>query len=140
MALKASVGFTGTQNGMSDQQKIALKQFLEEYCNEFHHGDCIGADEEAHQIALMIGIPRIVIHPPIHVSKRAYCYHKYSHEHSFVVQLPPKDYLDRNHDIVNDTMGLIAAPKSDQEELRSGTWATVRYSRKQMRFLHILKR
>src|SRR6185295_3683952 len=37
--------------------------------------------------------------------------------------------LDRNHDIVDETQMLIAAPKGPEEQ-RSGTWATVRYARK----------
>ena len=44
--------------------------------------------------------------------------------------LPPKDYLDRNHDIVDQTDLLIATPKENTEVLRSGTWATIRYAKK----------
>lgn len=42
--------------------------------------------------------------------------------------LPP---LERNHRIVDACDVLIACPKDAQEQLRSGTWATVRYARKQ---------
>jgi len=42
----------------------------------------------------------------------------------------PKPYLERNHNIVDESELLIACPKSKEEELRSGTWATVRYARK----------
>ncbi len=38
--------------------------------------------------------------------------------------------LDRNRDIVAAVSILIAAPETDIEEQRSGTWATVRYARK----------
>jgi len=52
-----------------------------------------------------------------------------SHRNMFVLYnaRPP---LTRNHDIVDCTELLIACPKSMKEELRSGTWATVRYARK----------
>jgi predicted Rossmann fold nucleotide-binding protein DprA/Smf involved in DNA uptake len=43
----------------------------------------------------------------------------------------PKAPLDRNRDIVDAAAVLIAAPKEMTETLRSGTWATVRYARKQ---------
>lgn len=137
---KAPVGFTGTQIGMSSRQKEHLRRFLTTFCNEFHHGDCIGADQEAHEIALEVGIPLIVIHPPIHRLKRAMCHTKYPHGQTHVTVLPERDYLDRNHDIVDNTLGLVAGPKSDQEELRSGTWATVRYARKLGRYLYVLPR
>ena len=44
-------GFTGTQHGMTDAQKATLRDFLAAGSGEFHHGDCIGADSEAHDIA-----------------------------------------------------------------------------------------
>jgi predicted Rossmann fold nucleotide-binding protein DprA/Smf involved in DNA uptake len=127
-----NIGFTGTQTGMSDEQKKELITFLIELKGkEFHHGDCIGADEEAHRIALNCGY-EIHIHPPENHSKRAYC--------KIGVMYPPGTYLKRNHDIVNDVNMLIAAPKSDQEELRSGTWATIRYADKKGKKVIILKR
>ena len=41
-----------------------------------------------------------------------------------------KRYLERNRDIVDACDILIACPRTLKEELRSGTWATVRYARK----------
>ena len=43
--------------------------------------------------------------------------------------MTPRDYLDRNKDIVNNCDLLIAAPKENTEVLRSGTWSTVRYAK-----------
>ena len=43
-------------------------------------------------------------------------------------QLPAeRQYLDRNRDIVAAVSQLIATPSQDEEVVRSGTWATVRY-------------
>lgn len=42
---------------------------------------------------------------------------------------PPLDPLARNRIIVSRIHGLLACPKTDIEELQSGTWATVRYAR-----------
>jgi hypothetical protein len=45
------IGFTGTRKGMSQHQKeqFVLKMF-ELDPSEFRHGDCEGADAEAHDI------------------------------------------------------------------------------------------
>ena len=114
------IGFTGTQKGMSPMQIKEIHFLLWDYHpEEVHHGDCIGADEEFHNIAKEIGMS-IVIHPPIKDAKRAFCVGDESR--------PEKDYLTRNQEIVNETDLLVAAPKSNKEELRSGTWATIRYA------------
>lgn len=136
-----TVGFTGTQHGMSDLQKAELRRLLIEMkCQQFHHGDCIGADEEAHQIALEVGVPCIMIHPPENPRKRAFCAEKYKPYSTNVVVRSTKPYLERNHDIVHECNLLIVAPQTDQEEVRSGTWATKRYADKVGRKREILKR
>jgi hypothetical protein len=88
---------------------------------ELHHGDCIGADADAHKLARACSA-RIVLHPPRLDRHRAWC-------HGDLVR-DSYDYLTRNKHIVDDTSGLIATPKSAVEMTRSGTWSTVRYARK----------
>jgi len=115
------VGFTGTQEDMTDAQKQAFRELLSKVeISEFHHGDCIGADATAHLIAQRLGC-RIHVHPPIISSKRAFCKGDYTHKEA--------DYLDRNHRIVDCANWLIATPMETNEVLRSGTWATIRYAR-----------
>jgi hypothetical protein len=130
------VGFTGTQSGMSRHQAAQLIDNLVALeCTEFHHGDCIGADNQADVLARNI-VGRIVVHPPTNDSKRAFTTRK-----AGTVVRPPKPYLERNHDIVDETDVLIATPRDERvEELRSGTWATVRYARKQGKRVIILPR
>ena len=41
-----------------------------------------------------------------------------------------RPYLDRNKDMVRETAWLIAAPAEPEEQLRSGTWSTIRFARK----------
>ena len=128
------VGFTGTRFGMSYKQKEALSNLLYETLDEeFHHGDCLGADYEADSIARKWGY-EIVIHPPEDKKYRAFC------AQSGDTVWEPAPYLERNRDIVDSTDKLIAAPKSGKEELRSGTWATIRYARKMGKEVVILER
>lgn len=116
------VGFTGTQRGMTQQQKDSVRQVLQTYRPlEFHHGDCVGADLEAHAIAHSLGA-FIVVHPPDKTNKRAWCVGRIVNE--------PAPYLVRNRNIVNSCDMLVAAPDSIIEKIRSGTWATVRYAKK----------
>jgi len=123
------IGFTGTQYGMTDDQKQMFRQLLTiiEGC-DFHHGDCLGADEEAAAIAKELNY-HIIGHPPIKQYKRAF----FTSDEEW----SQKDYLDRNKDIVNESEVLIAAPKGP-EELRSGTWSTVRYARKMSKKILII--
>jgi hypothetical protein len=140
-------GFTGTQLGMSDRQKDELRRLMGNVVDgEFHHGDCVGADFEAHQIvwSFMFG-PTIIIHPPTISLKRANAWGwdplgtRPWRAHG-CIQLPVKPYLERNHDIVDQTDTLIAAPRTNEEEQRSGIWATVRYARRIGRPIIILER
>lgn len=129
-----SVGFTGTQAGMTWQQSLAFIRVLSEQGEafNFHHGDCIGADNEAHRIIRLLWKKVcIFVYPPIKSNKRAYTVVGSEQMVGKLVVLDEKDYIARNHDIVNACNVLIACPKGE-EELRSGTWATVRYARKKM--------
>ena len=116
------VGFTGTQAGMSQAQKEALYALLQELDpSEFHHGDCIGADQEAHLIvSALLPACNIVVHPPTDDRKRAFMMGREERE--------PKEYIQRNRHIVVETDVLIATPKEMKEVLRSGTWSTLRFS------------
>jgi hypothetical protein len=110
-----NIGFTGTRKGMSLRQKEQLRDIFYiitaraeafDYRHSFHHGGAEGADTEAAAAA-----------------RRHYCN---------VIEHPitdTKGLLDRNHDIVAACDILIAAPETDTEQLRSGTWATIRYCR-----------
>lgn len=125
MLFVTDIGFTGTQRGMSRDQKASVRDFLrkcrEEGATWFHHGDCIGADEEADAIAKSLGY-EVALHPPKNPVKRAFC--------TASRYYPEAEYLIRNHRIVDVTGILLATPKTTLDELRSGTWATWRYAKK----------
>lgn len=131
MAEDLRIGFTGTRGEPSEAQLNMLREVLTGQLKRgfasawFHHGDCQGADEQAGNIAAD-RCYNIMLHPPIDEKHRAHC--KYSGV--TVIELPKKDFLKRNHDIVDATQFLIAVPKEFKEVLRSGTWATIRYALK----------
>lgn len=125
------VGFTGARFGMTAKQKERVMGLLSElYVTEFHHGDCVGADAEAHRMANMFNC-KIVIHPPNNDIKRAFCGSDYI--------MQKKDYLTRNQNIVNDTDVLIATPREYIEQTRSGTWYTIRYGRRKGKKVYIIQ-
>ena len=126
------VGFTGTRKGMSEKQYKKVKYLLYHklgLISEFHHGCCRGSDAQAHEIAYEnpITIDRIIVHPPKSSEYRAIVK---IDDNKSVILVDEKEYLQRNHDIVNSCDILIATPSGYKEILRSGTWATIRYARK----------
>lgn len=129
------LGFTGTQEKPTVRQIRTVAQAMVCHCLieylpvEFHHGDCVGADYYAHLLARALWF-KIWIHPPTDESRRAFCNAMPERI------LPAKPFLERNKDIVEATEILIAAPRGP-EEVRSGTWSTVRYARKRGRPIYI---
>ena len=118
-------GFTGTRSGLNDTQKHKLIELFENDLKsnsvELHHGDCVGADKDVHEICEKYSI-NIIIHPPTDNKLRSFCY-----SDNIYKELP---YLQRNKKIVDETDILIACPFSEQEQLRSGVWSTIRYAKK----------
>jgi hypothetical protein len=123
------VGFTGTRSGMTDYQKALIKKELESaWANHpdlmVIHGDCIGADADFDEIAMNLGIPREIF--PCHLSSMRAWRNKYG----AICTREPIAPLKRNERIVEAVDILIAAPYSSEEQVRSGTWHTIRYARK----------
>lgn len=114
------IGFTGTRHGLTTEQRATLAQALRGTAGEFHHGDCVGADAEAHAIAADLDF-LTVVHPPSDEQLRAFCDADRTE--------PARPYLKRNRDIVRSVDLMIAAPGGMEEQHRSGTWSTVRFAR-----------
>lgn len=116
-----TVGFTGTRKGMTPDQRGTLAFHLTLLAvQEVHHGDCIGADAEFHDLC-KDSWP-VVIHPPADPKLRAFC--------NTGTLLPEKPYLARDRDIVDACDVLIATPKESSEQKRGGTWYTIRYAQR----------
>lgn len=122
------IGFTGTARGMTERQWNAFRQYvLEASPAVFCHGDCIGADAQAHDaVRELVPTCRIFVYPAnVASSKRAWK----NGDRIF----PPAAPLKRNKTIVHVTNVLVATPYTYDEMLRSGTWSTVRYARAYMK-------
>jgi hypothetical protein len=143
--MTVKVGITATRNGMTMKQlrkllSDARSLILKGHEIEFHHGDCIGGDAEGDEIMRRLGA-KIHIHPPESPKFRAYCAQPGD------TVYPEKRYHDRDHDIVDTVDIMYGGPKDhNKEEFRgSGTWATIRYTKKQMakgmgpKKLHVLE-
>lgn len=128
-------GFTGTGQGMTKPQREALLYNMDIHALGWtlpivgHHGDDDGADAEFHNLCRDLGW-RVVLHPPSNPRRRAFCEADETR--------PAKAYLLRNDDIVAESQFMFAAPLTMVEELRSGTWATIRRARKAGRPLIIV--
>jgi hypothetical protein len=134
-----AVGITGTVEGSTTRQLVVLNEVLRSFTFlELHHGDAVGVDAESHGLVRRIQFqlgdsasrPRIVLHPPVKNGKRAFC-------QDADEEREPFEYLERDQNIVDEIDVLIAVPKDAEEQLRSGTWATVRYARKRKTVLII---
>lgn len=124
------LGFTGTQDGMTDiQAQIVFDEMMlyeqdpEDGVTQAHHGCCVGADAQFDD--MLAYMPKSCIvhgHPPLITTKMATGL-------SCDVMHPPLDCLVRNRAIVEAVDTLFAAPHGEEEQ-RSGTWSTVRYARR----------
>lgn len=115
------LGFTGTRDGMTDRQREGVAEFLWQYRPTIvHHGDCVGADSQFHDSALLLPEPpRIETHPcnltKFRANRKANVVHP--------VRLPK----DRDEDIVRASEQLLAAPRATAStSYRSGTWQAIR--------------
>lgn len=137
--MRYKVGFTGTQHGLTVDQQLILKAMYElsvgshfsyPMISEFHHGDCIGADAEAHDI-FAHPKTKTIIRPMDNDKKRAFKDGWY-----ICPSFPP---LERNRHIVDAVDVLIVCPKQFKMILRSGTWATYRHAFKKGMEIWLIK-
>ncbi len=138
------LGFTGTRNCMTPEQRSAFRSLLTELPSvlEFHHGDCRGSDWDACRLYLVYAQQfddaSVVVHPPDYGGHRAFCMEKVENYGLRLVIEKPKPFLDRNRDIVDASELMVACPAESTEQQRGGTWSTVRYARKVGRELVVI--
>lgn len=129
------LGFTGTRMGLTDLQDDNLWELLLQLTpGTVHHGGAIGADGRFAELVTRLDPPPVVVLHPCGIARQQ---DRLSARRASEVRepLPP---LERNRNIVAAVEALIACPAGEEEELRSGTWATVRHARRQGKPLAIL--
>lgn len=135
-----NIGFTGTRRGMTTHQKEGFVSVLNSLLGKdnsqpiFHHGGCVGADEDATRLVRenFSGV-RIIGYPcNIRGMQSGYAIETCD---ELKPERPP---LDRNEDIVVASRVMLACPKEMTEQRRGGTWHTIRLARRYGRLLHII--
>lgn len=119
------VGFTGTRHGMSPTQIEAVVMIMKRVASIgmvlARHGDCVGADEDFHDIARSVSA-FVEIHPGSSSAMRG---------HSCADRTrAPSGFLERNRRIVDLSALVIATPFEPTHRDRGGTWYTVDHALK----------
>jgi hypothetical protein len=137
------IGFTGTRNGMTPHQKHRFVELIDARVKlydlvYFVHGGAIGADEEADELFSDVIYNNsmsynIIVWP---ASEARWRYWRKKHVTHTI--MPPEDPLVRNRKIVDQVEQMYATPAEMSEVIRSGTWATIRYTRSQDKSLTII--
>lgn len=128
------VGFTGTRDGMTAKQKaVVLAALITLHPTHARHGLCVGADENFHNLCRELGI-YIIGHPGVddHGKSpfRAHC---------DVDEMEPElPYHERNDNIIDGCDVLMVTPIGFEEQIRSGTWSTVRKARERKRTIFMV--
>ena len=132
------IGFTGTRHGMTSSQRSAVTVIVQGVANGAgfvaHHGDCVGADAEFHDLCRTEPFSVIVVHPgplddlPNQAGRAGDS------------RREPLSHMRRNKNIVMASTVMIAAPLEMVEQEHGGTWRTIEMARKAKRPLAIVWR
>jgi hypothetical protein len=131
---RLAIGFTGTRDGMTGKQRASVALIMQDVLaravgegitdRSAHHGDCVGADAEFHELVRLRPVPwaiTMVVHPGPAGRLSAGC--------GWPAERRPRlPFMERNANIVAESTVMIAAPVGMTEE-RSGTWATINMAR-----------
>lgn len=121
---------------MTTQQKLVVIQVLNLRTPlRVHHGACEGADRDLWKLCRGHGLSTLAAPIPQTMwpsKQEQHDWAKSVQEEGDVVE-DIREPLRRNGIIAGRSDALLAIPKRDREELRSGTWMTIRFARKALR-------
>lgn len=136
-----NICITGTKIGATGYQLVeAIKQLYSwnaSVINILNHGGCVGFDEQIHNIIKIIPTfnnIQLKIHPAKGVDDK----YKAKLDMAGCILEDEKLPLERNKIMVDKSDCVLAVPKEFKEVLRSGTWSTIRYAKKQNKPLIII--
>jgi len=119
------LALTGTRYGMTLQQQQQVTSILQRLQpDSVVHGGCRGADTDFHGLVLSYQPQMPITIYPGDATQAAAPWP------GLCDVRPVKPYLRRNKDIVNTADTILATPRGFREELRSGTWAAIRFAEK----------
>lgn len=134
-------GFTGTRKGLKKPQAHELFRLFKEYDESITdsnitliHGGAPGADEICDSYSVLLGY-EIEVHP---CKPDRYLYWINKGDGVIRTIYHIEKPLIRNRKIVYKCDMLFATPSGMEEELRSGTWTTIRYARQAKKRLVII--
>lgn len=124
------IGFTGTRFGMTEPQRRSVADRIDLLADIrcAHHGLCVGADAEFHEICRARAIP-VAGHPGPDWPSGELC----ARIDSCSSMFERAGHMKRNSAIVAAVQIMIAAPYENEPQARGGTWATIGMARRALR-------
>jgi predicted Rossmann fold nucleotide-binding protein DprA/Smf involved in DNA uptake len=123
------IGFTGTRQGVTRIQAAKLFSVLRNLSDEeftILHGGAKGADTVCDGYAYTQTFGNIEVYP---CTNERYLYWVEKGDGKIRAVHSVRKPLDRNRIIAHRCDTLIATPETIEEQVRSGTWSTIRYAR-----------
>ncbi len=118
------VTFAGTAAGMTDEQIFSFRRLLKKLAPDWlRHSDQVGAEQQAHEVAVLAGVD-VEVFPISNAGRhRGWCM-------GAKVIHPPKFPETRDREILRGAAAAIIAPRQANETLHSSDWRIVRAARK----------
>lgn len=133
------ISFSGSRKGTTTAQLHTFREWLyENPIEEFHVGVSGRADFNAVQLVYGLFEDETILHCHPCIIYEQQCI--FPVDFPKAVWYPIRKPLVRNLDMVDATELLFAAPETDEEKVRSGTWATIRYAKEKNKEVRQLRR
>lgn len=126
------IGITGTRGGMTGPQREQLPFVVSALPERLIHGGAVGVDETVDSFVAPLYRDRFSSYIEVYpgsLDRHAYWCDPNRTFRDIRHVWAVTDPLRRNRAIVSKSDHLLAFPATVEEQLRSGTWATIRYAR-----------